>query len=62
MIWYWGRWNFPFVSGCGPVGWIINIFLAIMYAVMCVLVLMLLGIALLVLVVVFSPCLFLLLL
>ena len=62
MIWYWGRWNFPFVSGCGPIGWIINIFLAVMYFIMVFVVLTLVGMALAVLAIMLAPCWFLLLL
>lgn len=55
MIWYWGRWYFPFVSGCGPIGWAINIVLAVVYLAMAIAVLLLVGTALLVLVAITWP-------
>jgi len=56
MIWFWGRWNYPFASGSGFGSLIINIFLVVLYIVMELAILTLLIAALGVLAVAFFPC------
>jgi len=46
MIWFWGRWgSYPFVQNGGIIGFIINIFLFVIYTVGSIVVLILLSIA-----------------
>lgn len=33
-MWFWGRWRFPFASGCGIFSAIINLFLLVLYMAM----------------------------
>ena len=54
MIWYWGRWYFPFLRG-GCLALPINIILAVLYLAMCVIIILLVVAAVVMLAALF-PC------